>query len=363
MEKKISFSKNDTLVIKGVTILFLLFHHCFLSGRFEEYGIIFEPIPQKYMVIIAAFLKICVGMFVFLSGFGMFKSYQNYLKNNEDKTIKNYILHRYISLLSNWFFVFTFCEVICFILNRLQFTVYGTERMSVLYFIIDAIGLADFFHTPLLIATWWYMSLAFCLILIFPLIIWVYRKIDVFIFPLSITFFTIISYIYFPLARWMGAFVLGIYCADHKVFEKLKEVQFSKSVLLTKTIKLLLLTFMIIELIRFRQSKGHYIYYFFNDGIIPMFLIYFCYEFINDIKYLNSVLMFIGKHSMNIFLTHSFIRYTYLQEWTYHFRYWWIIIIVLLVESILVSLLINKLSKLLHYNELIKRIEKKILIK
>ena len=355
------FSRDDTMIVKGVTLLFLLFHHCFLKGRFEEFGVIFFPFPEKYMVILAAFLKICVGMFVFLSGYGMIRSYNHRLKKNPNYTLKEYVVDRYFSLWNKWFFVFLFCQIFCFVASRLQFNVYGKGSYSILYFIIDALGFADFFETPLLIATWWYMSLAFCIILIFPLIVVIYKKIGVYIIPLTLVTYKLVSEIYFPLGRWLFAFVLGIYCADHFIFERLKQKNITNNVAISKLIKFIILTLLFITFIRFRQGKGNYIYYSFNDGFIPMFVIYYCYEFVNDIKYLNNVLKFIGEHSMNIFLTHSFIRATYFEYWTYHFQYWWLIILVLLIESILVSIVIEWLIKTLRYDKLMLSLKKRIL--
>ena len=361
MSNKHVFSKNDTMIIKGVTLLFLLFHHCFLEGRFEKFGVVFFPFPEKYMVILAAFLKICVGMFVFMSGYGMIRSYNQRLKKDPDSSFIKYTIDRYFSLWNKWFFVFLFCEIFCFFANRLQFRVYGQKSISLLYFIVDALGFGDFFSTPLLIATWWYMSLAFCLILIFPFLTILYKKIGFYILPLSIILLKPLSEIYFPLGRWIFAFVLGIYCADHFIFEKLKKKEICQNLIISKFIKFLILTGIFILLIQFRQTRGNSIYYSFNDGFIPMFVIYYCYEFITDIKYLNNILAFIGKHSMNIFLTHSFIRATYLEQWTYHFHYWWLIILVLLLESILISLLIEWLIKVLHYDKMMLFVKEKIL--
>ena len=64
-----NFSKKDTLVIKGVAIIFMLQHHNFLTeDRFKGFDIDFFPFSQYSMVTLATVFKICVGMYVFLSG-------------------------------------------------------------------------------------------------------------------------------------------------------------------------------------------------------------------------------------------------------------------------------------------------------
>lgn len=54
---------------------------------------------------------------------------------------------------------------------------------------------------------------------------------------------------------------------------------------------------------------------------------------------------------MNIFLIHNFIRILWYYDFTYSFRYWWLITIVLLTISILLSILVEQLKKFIKYNE------------
>ena len=69
---KENFSKKDTNIIKGIAILFLMFHHCFLSGdRYRNLQVVFSPFSESIVNYIAAFLKICVPIFVFLTAYGI----------------------------------------------------------------------------------------------------------------------------------------------------------------------------------------------------------------------------------------------------------------------------------------------------
>ncbi|MCD7820831.1 MAG: hypothetical protein LUG64_01280 [Clostridiales bacterium] len=46
----VQFSVRDTNVVKGVAIILLLFHHCFLSAsRFEGYDISFFPLHRGWL--------------------------------------------------------------------------------------------------------------------------------------------------------------------------------------------------------------------------------------------------------------------------------------------------------------------------
>ncbi|MCM1232538.1 MAG: hypothetical protein NC489_20635 [Ruminococcus flavefaciens] len=72
------FSKNDSLICKGVAILLMLFHHMYTSvDRFEDYVINFKPFSQDFIVNIANYDKICVGIYVFISAYGLTLAYEN----------------------------------------------------------------------------------------------------------------------------------------------------------------------------------------------------------------------------------------------------------------------------------------------
>ena len=107
---KESFSKNDSNVIKGVAIIMMMWHHCFLSGRSDSYIISFWPFFKEQVVAMAGFFKICVSLFAFVSGYGL---YQSFNKNYSNKKIvggyefSKWILFRYVRSFSGyWFIVF-----------------------------------------------------------------------------------------------------------------------------------------------------------------------------------------------------------------------------------------------------------------
>ena len=83
------FSKDDTLCMKGIAILILFFHHNYLGpDRWLNSPISFYPFSQSQIMYIAKFLKICVGMFVFLTGYGMLASVKT--KSLDDKAMRIY---------------------------------------------------------------------------------------------------------------------------------------------------------------------------------------------------------------------------------------------------------------------------------
>ncbi|MDE6025049.1 MAG: hypothetical protein K2G45_06325, partial [Lachnospiraceae bacterium] len=89
-------------------------------------------------------------------------------------------------------------------------------------------------------------------------------------------------------------------------------------------------------------------------------IIVFCVEFINQIPGINKVLIFLGKHSMNIYLVHSILKNIYLKEQLYSLHNWFLILVALLAVSIVISYLIEGLRKLCKVDKFVGFVLKKI---
>ena len=362
MEKVLEFSKKNTAAMKGIAIIMMLFHHCFLEGRYEEFNIIFSPFSESFIAMLASFLKICVAIFVFLTGYGLAIKYLD--ENSKgDKSIAKSTASRYLSLMSGFLFIFVLSQIFCFFMSREQVTTYiaDTKVTSVIYFLIDGFGLTNIFGTPTLNGTWWYMSLAIILIAIIPLIIKLYKKYG--FLATSVVLILITHGLNIQnqnLVRWLYTAFLGIVCADKNILVKLREFKIIKSnKYINKILKFVIATLILVGLFFVRQ-KTDYIIYELNDALIPVFVIYYCFEFIMPIKYINDILMYLGKHSMNIFLIHTFIRAHYLNKFTYSFKYPALIVLVLLVFSLILSIIIEAMKKYSGYNKLVEKIREKI---
>ena len=66
---------EKSFITKGIAILMMMWHHCFLPGRYDGFSIVFWPLAENQVIHIANFCKICVSLFVFISGYGLFVSY------------------------------------------------------------------------------------------------------------------------------------------------------------------------------------------------------------------------------------------------------------------------------------------------
>ena len=194
------FSKSITSQIKGVAIIMMMIHHCFLNEkRFVGHTVVFAPLPQEVAMKIASFFKICVAIYVFITAYGLSKSIvrseQNGTSNNSVPLSGNRFadphrtarsgMARWMRLWFNYVFIFALFLIFGKVNNHFHFVssnwgfhkVYGHDGMkSLVYFLTDVSGLAHIFRTPTFNGTWWYMSLAFLLIFSVPILVRIYEK-------------------------------------------------------------------------------------------------------------------------------------------------------------------------------------------
>lgn len=359
------FTKEHTMQMKGIAIIILLFHHCFLNAQrwatvpYEKlattkgwgyYPISFAPFSSHTIQYLASFSKICVAMFVFMTGYGMWVSYESQKKKT---TMSNYIKKRMVTLMTGFLIIFVVTEILAIPTGRF-IEVYGHDFRSVVYMIIDALGLAKLLGTPLFCLTWWYMSLAIVLIMIFPFVHSIMEK-----YQWVVVFASIIV----PRAcgfgqstdlfRYLLAYTLGMYFAQHDLLARIKE-KFMEQNVAGKLLSLIVSLIGLAVIIKCRQNAWiGWKYLDFWDGFAAMYVIVISYIYILNGKWIVKGLGFLGKHSMNIFLIHSFYRDVFFHEFTYSFYYAWLDYIVLMAISLVTSIVLEWFKKLIRYEKFI----------
>lgn len=359
------FTKEHTMQMKGIAIIILLFHHCFLNTQrwatvpYEKlattkgwgyYPISFAPFSSHTIQYLASFSKICVAMFVFMTGYGMWVSYESQKKKT---TMSNYIKKRMVTLMTGFLIIFVVTEILAIPTGRF-IEVYGHDFRSVVYMIIDALGLAKLLGTPLFCLTWWYMSLAIVLIMIFPFVHSIMEKYQ---------WVVVVASIIVPRAcgfgqstdlfRYLLAYTLGMYFAQHDLLARIKE-KFMEQNVAGKLLSLIVSLIGLAVIIKCRQNAWiGWKYLDFWDGFAAMYVIIISYIYILNGKWIVKGLGFLGKHSMNIFLIHSFYRDVFFHEFTYSFYYAWLDYIVLMAISLVTSIVLEWFKKLIRYEKFI----------
>lgn len=367
------FTKEHTMQMKGIAIIILLFHHCFLNAQrwatvpYEKlattkgwgyYPISFAPFSSHTIQYLASFSKICVAMFVFMTGYGMWVSYESQKKKT---TMSNYIKKRMVTLMTGFLIIFVVTEILAIPTGRF-IEVYGHDFRSVVYMIIDALGLAKLLGTPLFCLTWWYMSLAIVLIMIFPFVHSIMEKYQ---------WVVVVASIIVPRAcgfgqstdlfRYLLAYTLGMYFAQHDLLARIKE-KFMEQNVAGKLLSLIVSLIGLAVIIKCRQNAWiGWKYLDFWDGFAAMYVIIISYIYILNGKWIVKGLGFLGKHSMNIFLIHSFYRDVFFHEFTYSFYYAWLDYIVLMAISLVTSIVLEWFKKLIRYEKFIDWVKRLVI--
>lgn len=363
-----SFSKKDTLVVKGIAILMMVMHHLYRQpSLFKDYEVSFYPLNQSLVVSVSDFFKICVATFVFLSAYGLTYSLKKYNSDTviSGKDYASYINTRLVKVMWGFWFVFIVSQVISIFLNPEKSLSYFKHGMlqGIYQIIIDFCGLANLFDTTSLNNTWWYMTLAIFIVLVVPFIARLTKRYNFLFVALACVFLPRVidfasSYNLGGTSnciRWLFTIVLGVVFAQYNVLPRMKAFMITKNRFISKFIKLVLCIGLCILAYKVRTNFQNHISaqtFEISEGVIPVFVIYCIYEFICDIPGLSHILMFFGKHSMNIFLLHSFIRHYWFGEFTYSFNNWLLIFVVLFGLSLAASVVIELIKKLIRYDKL-----------
>lgn len=362
MQNTNSFTTADTGKIKGWAIILMFIHHCFLSpDRYEGQTVIFDPFPEPFFNHAALSMKICVALFVFISAYGITISYKkksNGLKGMSSQIVQRSVYRRGVKLWMNFFFIFVLAQLWSLIVirgGRYTF-VYGGGFKGVLHFVVDMLGLAELFGTPSFLATFWYISLAWMIIFMIPLLIFVYNKaggaVLIAICIAVCAMFPVTpehTFAYFP--RYIVVIGAGIIAADIDLFTIMKNKR-----IVCKPVKFVVYVIAFFLLLYTRYLGVSQTVTAIADAAIAVVNCALFCEFVNRWPVIRNILAFIGKYATDMFLIHNFIRVVWYYDFTYSFKYWWLILLVLLGISLGVSIVIEEVKKLTRFNKLTERI-------
>lgn len=321
--------KQDTNVLKGLAIMLMLVHHLFWkqNGLYDDIHLL----GDRYLVNqIGIFAKVCVAIFVFLSGYGL--TIQADGKGGVGK-LHDFYLRRFKKLYLNyWFIWLIFVPISIFVFGR-TFEVAFPEDTG-LHVGLDLLGIHQwFFSKPYSYnATWWFYSCIISLYLLFPFLYKMMKKgwIILLLITIAVSFmpFSIVSVNYY-----IFIFVLGMLVARFKIAPPTQPAWVC-------AIMILLLIFC---------GEGLYNKYpRMMDGLITLTLV-MTYQSVKWSDKILKVMDFLGKHSMNIFLFHTFIFSYWFKDFIYSSRNPFIIFFLLLGICVIISVILEQLKKLTIY--------------
>lgn len=164
--------KEDSMALKGIAVLMLVFHHCYrTAAKFEQYDVVFCGLSASQVITAAEICKICVAIFAFVSGYGLMYGYTIDKKKRNTRSISTWTLRHILSVMSGFWFVSVIFYGIYICLARNGFYKWGENAVEKCFSILaDVCGVSSFLGTKSLNGAWWYMSAAVTFILLFPVL-------------------------------------------------------------------------------------------------------------------------------------------------------------------------------------------------
>lgn len=331
VNKYFELTLSESNQLKGIALMLLLIHHLFYiqNGLYDDIMVHGHGLVEE----IGMISKVCVALFVFLSGYGLTKKYAI-----DDINLRRFYVERFAKLMpSFWLIWLLFVPIGIIFFDRTFESVYGNH--IILKSIIQLIGLQDYAGFYGFNATWWFMSCIIGLYLLYPFFLMIQKGYGWWLLGGSFILMFIHIQHFTCLTLYIFPFALGIRCAKALFYPPILNV--------TILIGIIILTSL------WRQY-GVVIKGLTVDPILA-FEIILLFKATN-IKYHKIVmaLSFIGRHSMNIFLFHTFIKRYYCENLIYFTRNPFLIFLSLLFCCLVISVGIEYLKKKLHFDKIKK---------
>lgn len=356
------------MALKGLAILMMIFFHCFANEKtLLKYDVNFFPFTQDFICTVRLYLKICVCIYAFISGYGLYQSFRKTDDGTSRTTVK-WEISRIIKTLSGFWFIFLVTLIINQFFLHLPKGLYfkeGTVR-GIMNLFLDGMGFSALFGTPTVTVVWWYMGAAVIYIILLPMIYRVSEKYGYFTTAAFIILFPRVMNIGWTGSRnpysFLLIFVTGMFFSRYDLFTKLDKIHLlkDKNSSADKILQfVLLLTALLASVVIFLRLPWSVIWEF-QFVVCPVIFICFSKRWLITIPGIRQILIYLGKHSMNMYLLHALIKNRYCTDFVYSFKYFWLIPIVLTVMSLISSILIEQMKKLLRYEKGIHKLSDRL---
>lgn len=322
--RNMDISINKSNYLKGIAIILMLIHHLFaypirISPDIPVYHIVNSVDLEMYL---GLFGKICVSMFLFLSGYGF---------SLKKEVSFHYIWGKLKNLyISYWIVLFIFVPIGIFFFPGERYS------LSLPLFLENLIGIKSTYNSE-----WWFFKLYVLYVLSLPLLsrLNIYPLLGLLVLAAlcgrGLQYFAWAPEILIEYCTWLLPFGFGM------VFGRSKQIPadfwLSKLIVtLSRTHPLILLMVTVAVFI-----VAH------NPGLLlvtPLFIIAMMKTADGLGSTVNRAVGELGKHSMYMWLTHSFYCYYFTQKLIFAPRYTPLILLLLIVVSYLTSLVLSRIE-------------------
>jgi len=342
-------TRQDTSVMKGIAICAMLCHHLYgspLAGVEPYTGVL------AWLGVLG---KVCVALFLFCSGYGLAA---NYTPTSIKDDLK-FIVRRLVKFYLNYWVIFLiFVPITIFAFHRPLSAAYG-ENCVLGHLILDIFGLQGWNSYNI---TWWFNTLIVILYLLFPLL---YRAIRwkpwfaIIIGMIVMRLSTRVPFDNLDMCLWQFPFILGIVWKlyENKGVHVQEWLAGHKAIAVIASICLLIATVIIRMYAIIPHWSGMRI-----DGFIACTVALCVITIVRHFKWLMVTFSFLGKHSMNSYLMHTFFNAFYCKDLLHSGE--WLRgggnFVLLVTICLLISVVIEFLKEKIRFYELVNLINSKI---
>jgi len=352
-----SFRKEDTLKTKALAVILLLFHHLYYIDNYINTYNIRIPFFLELGQLLRAGMdaRVCVWIFAFLSAYGV--TTKLYQKVGIESTART-IFRQWWSLMKPYWFVYAVCSLL------FAESIYKFHNRDLANIIVDFFGCTELFGLKSWMGSWWYMCFAQVLLFVLPLLISLVEKTGIFSIPLC---YLLINYVSPGIRSEAGGYysasfyavLFAILCVSNNWYGMMKKRD-------TSIIRFVEAVALFTAFLLFAHWKVSLSYSAFKgvatiaSALSVVSLCIFVQKYIT-ISWIERLLVFIGKHSGNIYLIHAFV-YSRLSQIVFFTKSVLGSVIILLGICVMISILCEKVKKCLQYDKIMNRVLEKILI-
>ncbi len=334
--------KNDSQIIKGIAILAMIFYHLFsdvdMLKSMEVTGVIFS---NNITAALASAGHVCVSLFIFVTSYGLaVKSIG--VEFDKGQYVKE-SFGRYFSFLKKFWWIY-FPSLIFPYVFRQEYNLeiaFGEGTLKrILGFLGNLIGLPWLLEAEQYNKSWWYIGFFFLLLFIVPLLIIAIKKvggIPVLVLSVLLPKTFQLDVVADRLPRYIPIVILALCFAQYSLFEKIFDwlKDNKKNYVLTAFLLVMVIPCYIIV----RQRGVTQIYLV--ESLFCVVIVLLAYLFIGRLPWVNTILSVLGKHSLNMWLLHTFLISYWGKNLTFSFRNMWLIYAFAVFMSLMVSVLIE----------------------